>query len=147
MKKKSFLFVCLVASVMLSCSKEDTASDNLLKGNWEFRAIGSLVNGNEILDSYEHALGCSKDEISFLPAGVYQKRSFQNQGIGCEVMQESGSWNLSGNQLVFIHDDITELVNAEIITLNNSTLKFKFNEYDEEADITSIYIFELVKKN
>lgn len=148
MKKKSLLFVGMfVSALMLSCSDDDTASDNLINGTWEFKLMGTLIDGNEIMEAYEHASGCSKDEISFLPRGVYRKKSFQNEGSGCELFQETGSWSLSGNQLVLVHDDIVELINAEIITLNTSALKFKFSEYDEGEDITFIYIFELVKKN
>ena len=136
-----------VSSLILSCSDDDNSSDNLLTGTWEFRLMGTSIDGNEILEAYEHASGCSKDEISFLPRGVYRKKSFQNEGSGCELFQENGTWSLSDNQLVLIHGDIVELINAEIITLNTSTLKFKFSEYDEGEDITFIYIFELVKKN
>lgn len=148
MKKKSLLFVLMTISVlMLSCADDDKSPKNLLEGTWEFRLLGTMEGENELLEGYEHAPGCPKDEVSFLPRGVYKKKSFQNEGSGCEMFQESGSWSLSENQLVIIHDDIVELINAEIITLNTTTLKFKLSEYHEEEDITFIYIFELTKKN
>jgi hypothetical protein len=145
--KKSVLVVLAAIFVFMSCSDDDQNAPNPLIGTWEFSLEGTLMDGEEMMEGYEHAMGCSKDMLLFLPNGVYQKKSFQNENADCEMILESGSWALSENQLVLIHGDVVELVNAEILTLSNTTLKFKFSVSDEEEDIEFIYIYQLNKMN
>jgi hypothetical protein len=146
MKTYSVFFLILTTLFVVSCSDDKNGKEELLHGTWEFALEGTMIDGNENLEPYQHEEGCFKDVILFKPNKQINHLTYFNNGTDCILSEANGNWSLSNDILVISHGDITEIIPAEILTLNSTTLKYKFNIYDNEADETFVYIYQLNKR-
>lgn len=119
--RKITLFVAVMALSISSCSKNDdkNTQDELL-GKWEFAQVGTIVMGQEFLIPYQHQTNCTKDFIAFETTTV-SAHTFD--GVNCAEDVDVDSYVRSGNVLNIMVDGQVET--AEILVLNNTTLKIK----------------------
>ena len=127
-KKLSKLLLFVIASIAFTaCSKDDSAtgvaSGNLI-GNWEYFQEGSIVNGQEILLPYEHAVGCLKDNIELLEGGVYKEYYYDNFNKPCDLNLATGTWTRGGDVITISALGLSNKV--EILSLDATTLKVKY---------------------
>uniref|UniRef100_UPI00404A4A1C lipocalin family protein n=1 Tax=Flavobacterium sp. TaxID=239 RepID=UPI00404A4A1C len=140
MKKVLFLFVALVAFsfTTISCSNDDEGGVNSsdLIGKWEYSQEGEVVNGQEVLEPYLHAAGCSKDYVEFLSNGTAADVSYYDNGQDpCTEDTLTTTWSVSGNNI-----NISVLgvnYSAQVITLNATTLKVR--DTDEDGTYVTVY--------
>ena len=134
MKKKLFMLLLIVGAsiAFTACSSEDSStgdsSVNLI-GKWENFQEGSIVNGQEVLLPYEHAVGCSKDNLQFLAGGVFKEYSYDNFNTPCELYFSTGTWTRVGDIITISASGFTN--NAEILILDATTLKVKYELFGE----------------
>ena len=118
MKKILFLFVSTFVLGLTSCDKDDDSSSTGIEGKWEYSQSGTIVAGQETLGPYDHECSSQKDYTEFLSGGVIKDYFFD---IDCVQNLIQGTWSKSGNTLTINIDG--ETVNAQILTLNATTLK------------------------
>ena len=115
-----------------ACSSENSSngdsSVNLI-GKWENFQEGGIVNGQEVLFPYEHALGCSKDNLQFLAGGIFKEYSYDNFNTPCELNLATGTWTRGGDVITISASGFTN--NAEILILDATTLKVKYELFGE----------------
>jgi len=136
-----FLAVAFTGFGAISCSSDDDKGSSSIIGKWEITKTGFLLNGNEILEDYEHQEGCSKDFTEFTNDGKMYDYSYFNYGNGCEEDVYESNYSLSGNTLNIIGEE--EDVQATILTLNSSTLKVRVTFEDEdEGEMKTVAVFK-----
>lgn len=143
MKKLVILFLSVLTTgfLMTSCSDDDEDSATIrIEGKWEFYQVGYLIDGVEQLESYTHTPGCAEDFIDFKLGGNYEEVYYSNNGGGCEVERNTGSWSKSGDVLTITNEDNT--FNATILTLNSTTLKASTTYVFEGISVTDIVVFK-----
>jgi|688.fasta_scaffold1068305_1 hypothetical protein len=134
MKKKLFMLLLFVGAsiAFTACSSENSSngdsSVNLI-GKWENFQEGGIVNGQEVLFPYEHALGCSKDNLQFLAGGIFKEYSYDNFNTPCELNLATGTWTRGGDVITISASGFTN--NAEILILDATTLKVKYELFGE----------------
>ena len=115
-----------------ACSSENSSngdsSVNLI-GKWENFQEGGIVNGQEVLFPYEHAVGCSKDNLQFLAGGIFKEYSYDNFNTPCELNLATGTWTRGGDVITISASGFTN--NAEILILDATTLKVKYELFGE----------------
>lgn len=133
MKKSLSILLLFVSTsfLFIGCSSDDDAGATTtdLVGKWEFFQEGTIVNGQEDLVTYEHAAGCSKDNHEFLAGGVFKSNFYDNFDAPCELFTAQGTWSRNGNMITATVFGQTQTI--EILTLNATTLKVKYEEDGE----------------
>lgn len=129
----TILFLAVSSSVMFTaCSDDDAAPTFELTGKWEFFQEGTLVNGQEVFEAYEHTPGCAKDNFEFLAGGVFKSNSYDNFFAPCDLMSIPGTWTKAGNNLTITV--LGEIATAEILILDATTLKVRYVD-EEDGEI------------
>tara|TARA_R110002072_G_scaffold117281_3_gene248167 strand:- start:387 stop:827 length:441 start_codon:yes stop_codon:yes gene_type:complete len=145
MKKLFVLFVFAASAMFVSCSSDDDNGGNEEKiiGKWEFTQEGTIVDGQEVLLPYENdAPECGKDFIDFKADNTVQSVIFfLDFNEECDSETDTGTYSVSGKNITLTTGG--ETVVAEIVTLNNTTLKVKVTE--EFGGETFIFISVLKK--
>jgi hypothetical protein len=135
----TILFLAVSSSVMFTaCSDDDATPTAELTGKWELFQEGTLVNGQEVFEAYEHASGCAKDNLEFLAGGVFKSNFYDNFFEPCELYSVAGNWTKDGNNLTITV--LGEIATAEILILDATTLKIRY--VDEEDGETYIDILK-----
>lgn len=136
MKKHFFLFVTLVGLSLISCNNDDENSSTSIVGKWEYFKEGFVVDGQEILEDYDHAVGCNKDTAQYNSNGTLQEVYYSNDGSGCVEESDTNSYTISGNT-------ITVNFGSESLTgtfsISNNILKIRY------TDSGTIYVVTLKK--
>lgn len=131
--QKLFLLVATILSISFTgCSKDDDNSSSasqheLILGSWRFSQEGSIINGQEVLDSYDNAAPqCGFDYLEFRSSSEIREFIYDTDiNSNCMNFLNSGNWSLSGtNQLSITFDSSTTI--SEILVLNQTTLKVKY---------------------
>lgn len=138
MKTSKLLLLALISILTFnSCSDDDNVEDSksyaqLIIGEWSYTS--QTLNGSEIAFNDE----CQQNfEHQFYNIdGTYYQTEFENlTGNGCEQVDSSnGNWSIEDNtmNLTVLGDSYT----IEIVTLNDSTLKYKLSiDYDGDGNI------------
>lgn len=132
MKKLLFFVVAIVSISFTGCSKDDdnssSASQNeLILGSWRYSQEGTLVNGQEILNSYDNAATqCGFDYVEFRSSSEIKEYIYDTDvSSNCMNFLNSGNWSISGNNQLSISFDSNTIIN-EILVLNQTTLKVKY---------------------
>ena len=129
------LFLFVSASVAFTaCSKDEPVTANgdssgNLNGKWENIQEGSIVNGKEVLLTYEHAVGCSKDNFQFLAGGIFKEYSYDNSDKPCELYLATGTWVRDGDVITIYSSGFSNKI--EILILDATTLKVKYELFGE----------------
>ena len=135
MKKLALLFVAVLAVGVTSCSKDDDAEQASLVGTWEYSKDGTIIQGQEILNNYNHAAGCAKD-YSVITATTIIDHDFY--GSDCTEGSYTTAYTRNGNTISITEDGVVYA--ATILQLDNTTLKIKGPEYTEDevtySDVT-----------
>lgn len=134
--KKLVLFAAILALGVTSCSKDDDNKQAELAGKWEYAQEGSYIMGQEFLNAYPHAAGCTKDYI-VLTASTVVDHSFD--GPQCTEEIYTDSFTRNGNTLTLMIDGEAQI--AEIVQLDNSTLKIKATEIIEGQTIAYLTVY------
>ncbi len=131
MKKIILLFVAIVSITSItSCSNDDNNSSASLEGKWEFSKNGYSLAEQEFLFDYEHASGCTKDYIVFT-SNTTTNHTFLNNGSGgCTEEIDNATYTRNGKVLTANSGE-----SIEIITISETTLKFKLLYEGENEDI------------
>lgn len=118
------LLLSFFAFSIISCSSDDdaSASDDIV-GTWEYNRGGAIVNGEEILMPWEHLCPSKKDKLEILNNNVIKAYDYEED---CELFYGEGTWSYSGNTFKVTVDGTTG--EWEVISLTNTTLKFKVPE-------------------
>lgn len=122
MKKILFLFVSTLVLGLTSCSKDDDSNSTpaSIEGKWDYFQEGLLVGNQEILEAYSHDCTTNKDYTEFVAGGVLRDVYHYDD---CEEEIDLGTWSRNGSSLTVTIGG--ETTNAEILTLDNQTLKVK----------------------
>ena len=135
--KKLVLFAAVLAVGVSSCSKDDDNNTPAeLAGKWEYAQQGAVLMGQEILQAYTHEEGCSKD-FMILSASTVADHSFI--GTACTEDIETSNYTRNGNTLTMMVDG--EMETAEIVQLDNTTLKIKVTENLEGQSVGYLTVF------
>jgi len=135
MKKNKVLFVSVLSLglALTSCSKDDNSSSSSsasVEGKWKYTKEGTIVSGQEVLSDYVNdAPACGSDYLEILTGGTAKDIYYYNDGA-CQSDVGMGTWSKSGNTMAVTFDGVTD--NAEILTLNSTTLKVKYSRDGEE---------------
>ncbi|RZJ65114.1 MAG: hypothetical protein EOO45_17000 [Flavobacterium sp.] len=131
MKKITFLSVLFVGMLFTSCNNDDDSSKNnndgqvdateLVNTKWERFKEGFRIQGNETLEDYPHAAGCSKDYIEFLEDGIYKYVVYDgtndcNEVIRTKFFEASGNTLTVGSEGVYTTSRIEVLSDTEMKT-------------------------------
>ncbi len=138
MKKIILLAVALVSlATITSCSKDDDSAS--LQGKWQLSKVGTLVNGQEVLeDVVPDNDGCQQDYTQFTATNTIL-HEFVDLGSGCEEFTGAAEpYTREGNFITF--DGGT----AEIKNLTGSTLKLYVVEDLGGTTETSIIVFKRI---
>lgn len=121
---------------LVSCNNDDASSDDgstaAIEGKWAYSKVGAIVGGQEVLTDYPHECATKKDYIELVAGGNANDVYYPSDCVADIV---AGAWSKSGNNVSITFDGITEA--AEIITLNTTTLKVKYD--DEGTTRVSVY--------
>ncbi len=124
MKKIILLAVALVSlATITSCSKDDDSAS--LQGKWQLSKVGTLVNGQEVLEDFvPDNDGCQQDYTQITATNTIYY-DFEYIGSGCvEFISEPVPYTRDGNILTFADGT------AEIKSLTGSTLKiYTFQDF------------------
>lgn len=143
MKKISILLVAFVALAINSCSSDDNQNNTAsVAGKWEYTQTGSVINGAEVLEAYNHTSGCNKDYIEFKSNGTFDDVWYSNGASGCTSANDPGTWTQNGETLTTIYPGQEASV-GEILVLNDTTLKVRF--VDTSEGTTETYITVLTR--
>lgn len=146
MKKILTLLTVLTFAVFTSCSSDDDNGENqaIIVGSWEYSQEGTVIDGEEVLEPYDHgAPECGNDFVEFQANGTAVETSFfANMVSECETETFTFSYVVNGQQITLDGID-DEAVNAEILTLNSTTLKIRTSE--EIGGETFVYIIVLTR--
>ena len=134
--KKLVLFAAVLALGVTSCSKDDDNKQAELAGKWEYAQEGGVVMGQEFLTPYEHTQGCTKDYM-VLTASTVVDHSFS--GSICEEDIYTDTYTRNGNTLTLMIDGQPQI--AEIVQLDNSTLKIKVTENVEGQSVGYMTVY------
>ncbi len=146
--KKLSLFILLVATIFISCSKDDDASTKtnkeLIIGKWQLTS--STINGEvEALNECE-----LKYTLEFLSNNVLNwvdpYRTQPNEPIGCIESKGTLFWTLVDNNTIYIKDKLTDPNEdpEKILELTDTTLKTQ-HTYQPNSS-TSEEIIDTYKK-
>lgn len=114
---KSVFFLSLVIT-LVSCKNDDDASEPTLIGKWEYtRETGP--NGD--LVNYEHAEGCSKDNVEFTNSTIISKIYENPTPNACNLSVYNATYTRNGNTLTIV--DEFETYTETILTLTDTELK------------------------
>ena len=139
MKKINLIFIAIIMSSFsfYSCSEEDSGVDpGKLIAKWEYFQEGEVINGQEILMTYEHSEGCEKDFIEILSNGTVRDVSYYfNNNNPCFEDVYITTWSVNSNNFTttFLGYDFT----TQVLTLNATTLKVKYN--NDEGTFITVY--------
>ena len=132
MKKTLSILLFFVSTSLLftACSSDDdsgaTTSGELV-GKWEFFQEGEIVNGQEILEPYEHAAGCSKDNLEFEAGGVFKSNIYYNFQAPCGLYTETGTWTRNGNVITVV-SILGGTEEIQILVVDATTLKVRYED-------------------
>lgn len=132
MKKLLFLVATIVSISFIGCSKDDdnsssTSQHELILGNWRYTQEGSIINGQEVLDSYDNAAPqCGFDYVEFRSSSEIREFIYDTDiNSNCMNFLNSGNWSISGTNQLSVTFDSSTTIN-EILVLNQTTLKVKY---------------------
>lgn len=104
MKKISLLFVLVLVcgSLFNSCTKDISGpvDTNFLEAKWNFNKATVLYSGIEVPFSttyLQNEPNCNKDYLDMATGNVLK---FGNYPASCTLDEKSGTWSLSGSNLV-----------------------------------------------
>jgi hypothetical protein len=104
MKKVTNLFVLVVilALVLTSCTKDISGPVdlNFTEGKWNFdksTVSSGIITLPYTTDYLKNEDGCAKDYIELLAGGVAKSGDYTS---GCAFEQKTGTWSISGTNLV-----------------------------------------------
>jgi hypothetical protein len=125
----------LVLSTTSYSSDDDSSAS--IEGKWETTYEGTITAaGKEELTPVQANGTCSNDYIEFLKGGTFNEIIFQSD---CTSNNDSGTWSKKDNKLTIKYDGNTTSDIAEIIKLNQTTLKLKVI-LKEDGQPDEIYI-------
>jgi len=132
--KKNFLYVALffVAGLTFSCSSDDDNNNDIpaslaeqLIGKWEFHQEGTIDDGVEWIDDYNHLCATTKDNIEFKSNGQATVSFYDSS---CDVDTETAPFSVLNGKLTTIDGEGTAEISGNI-------LKFKIETSPGYGDI------------
>lgn len=147
MKKLVTCLFLTTAILTTSCSSDDDSNNDnstqaRLIGTWKLTQAGTELNGQELLFPYiSEALECGDDSITFNANATGNSTFFYlNENDGCEEESFPFTFTTIGDTTLAVNDE-GEITNAEILILNDSTLKLKtVDEYEGETEIVLLVL-------
>ena len=85
-----------IALTTISCSKDD--DEKSIEGKWIISQTGRVVDGKEVLTTYEHTAGCSKDYTIF-NGGNASDYEFSKLDNVCKEKINTYTYTREGNKL------------------------------------------------
>ncbi|MCD9573373.1 lipocalin family protein [Flavobacterium soyae] len=141
MKKLSIFFVSVLAlGLSVSCSSNDDDKASL-EGKWEVYQNGTIVDGKEKLTPVVSEGGCNKDVFEIQAGGTFIDHYSQYSNSKCNDYSENGTWTRKDNTITIKYDGESSVNDAEILVLNETTLKLKYT-YTNQSETTEIYVVE-----
>ena len=142
MKKSILLFVAVLATAFSSCSKDDNPSNEAtLLGKWQPVKSGVVMSGQELVQDFEHTLGCDKNYLEIATTTFTQHDFDKNMSNQCEEDIVAYSYSRSGNTITVLEDG--ELLTLQIAQLDATTLKLTSQEdFGAETPVQTILILK-----
>lgn len=145
MKKLFTLLTLVTLTFLTSCSSDDdNGNTSNIVGTWEYFQVGTVINGQELLTPYDHETPeCGNDFIEFRANNTgIDSYFFLNDQSVCETDSITFSYTLNGLEIT-VNDD-GDTVTAEILTLNDSTLKIQTVEEFEGETFIDVVVFKRI---
>ncbi len=142
MKKSILLFIAVVAAGFSSCSNDDNAATEVsLLGKWQPVQSGVVMAGQELVEDFEHTVGCNKNYLEFA-ATTYTQHDFEkNMSNQCEEEIETLTYSRTGNTLTILVEGGTATL--QIAQLNATTLKLTAqDDFGAESPVQTILILK-----
>lgn len=144
MKKLStlFVFVFVLGTVFTSCTKDISGpvDVNFIEGKWNFNKSTVSSSGFTLpytTDYFRNEDGCNKDYIELLNGGVAK---YGNYPATCILEQRSGTWSLSGTNLIIAVTGSSFNGTFEIASLSATELILKINgTYEGKSGTLNLY--------
>lgn len=128
MKKLGFLLMVICFGFLNSCSNKTKEIDpNLLIGKWENTQVGTLVNGEEVLQNYPNHCNEFKDRTEFTDNGELISTEFSSD---CKEMNFRDRYKIENQTITIIklEGKTTTTKDLEIEILDQNTLKLSSTE-------------------
>jgi Lipocalin-like domain len=144
MKKISVLLIAFVTLAFSSCSSDDNGNSTAsIVGKWEYTQTGEVIEGVEVLETYDHTAGCDKDYMEFKSDGTFDDVWYSNGTSGCTSDNDSGTWAQNGTTITTAYGE-QDPEEGEILILNETTLKVRF--VDTSEGMTETYVTVLTRQ-
>ena len=142
MKKSILLFVAVLATAFSSCSKDDNPSNEAsLLGKWQPVKQGVVMSGQELVQDFQHTLGCDKNYVEFTNTMFTQHDFDKNMSDQCEEDIAAYSYSRTGNTISVLEEG--ELLTLQIAQLDATTLKLTSQEdFGAETPVQTILILK-----
>ncbi len=143
MKKTLLLFVAVLSLTVASCSSDDAAPTEIsLIGKWEPVKTGAIIQGQEMLQDFQHTQGCTRDYYQFTASTMENFTFDVDSNNECYEFSDSFSYTRNGNFVLIFDED--EDAKMEIMQLDATTLKLKTVEYMGGPTTPAITIFKRI---
>ena len=143
MKKSILLVVALIAVSISSCSSDDENVEVSLSGKWEPVKQGIVISGQELVEDFEHTVGCNKNYAEFTATTTIQHDFEKNMSNQCVEETYTYNYSRTGNTITILQDG--ELLTLTILELNATTLKLSGQEdFGGETPIQTILIMKRI---
>lgn len=113
-----FLAVFTLVSFFSSCSKDDSSPS--IVGKWKISKNGVLVNA--VIDWTDVTPNaCGQDYTQFNADKTYGSEYNYNDGNGCQLGNDSGTWNQEGGYLI-VDSNVDSATKVKIYSLTSAVL-------------------------
>ncbi len=149
MKKINILFLALTSLFLTSCDEDSETNlipKNYLAGKWVATEVGTLnAVGALVYTDYVNNAECDNDNIVLNENFTYTANDFEFEDAECVNYNISGTYTLSGSNLVlkYIDEFDEEVVETRRIT-NLTYTEMEINSTDSE---TNQVVFLKLTKN
>lgn len=116
-----FVLVLLFSVSVTSCSKDKDEEASVV-GKWETTYEGDIIDGKEVLTPVGTNGSCPNNYMELLKDGTSISVEYDSK---CKSYTENGTWSKNGNIITGknVNDSVGN--DAEILILDNTTLKIK----------------------
>ncbi|MDD3458738.1 MAG: lipocalin family protein [Weeksellaceae bacterium] len=135
--------VLLTFGLFTSCSSDDDSGsgsfNEQILGKWAYSQAGMVIEGQEVLENWEHLCASKKDHSEFTSNGKVISTEYDSDCTEFDV--ETLNYSISGDKLT-VSEEGGMTQTFTIKTLNSSTLKLTLTEEFEGVEMTLITIFK-----
>ena len=149
MKNKIYFLAILLFGLgfLGACSSDDDSGNggnaDLIVGKWQYVQTGTMVNGTEVLEPWDHECATKKDNVEFTSTGNMTDTYYYSN---CSLESNFYTYTVEGNNLkiTYVEDGATITESATIENLNATTLKISMTEVYNGTSYTYISVMQRI---